>query len=100
MASELTRVLARLIDGQRAKQQGAPGRALQSIVSFKDDAAITDALAATTTFSALGAMTFAAVGALRFDQVAFTNPDVSVRESSAAPATFGTGRFGLAFYGT
>lgn len=101
MASELTRILARIIDGQRAKQPSQPGRALQSIQSFKDDVGVTDDFGnVETTFSALSTMTFSSLGVGAFDDIYFVNPYVVALTPSANAAQFGAARYSLNVFGS
>jgi hypothetical protein len=96
MSSELTRILARIIDGQRPKGTNQSGRALQSIQSFKDDAAVTDDFGnVESTFTTLSAMTFSSLGTYRFDQIYFVNPYLLALTPSATAAQFGAARFAL-----
>lgn len=101
MASELTRILARIIDGQKPKQAAQPGRALSSIQSFKDDFAITDDFGnVATTFSSLSAVTFSSLGTGSFDAIYFQNPYLLALTPSANAAQFGVARYSLNVFGS
>jgi hypothetical protein len=101
VASELTRILARMIDGQRAKQPSQPGRALSSIQSFIDDVGVTDDFGnVVTTFSSLSATTFSSLGAGSFDAIYFQNPYLVALTPSANAAQFGAARYSLNVFGS